>query len=51
MVNSAQYHATLGEEFKPAICCKCKGMLLTNGLVLHHDNTQPRTAAMTAETI
>jgi len=40
----------LEEEFKPAILSKRRGML-TNGVVLHHDNARTHTAAATVETI
>jgi hypothetical protein len=36
-VNSVQYCPVLGEELKPTIHSKYRGML-TNGVVLHHDN-------------
>jgi hypothetical protein len=49
MVTSAQYCAMLQEEFKPTIHSKCRG-ILTDGIVLHHDNTQPHMAAVTIET-
>jgi hypothetical protein len=37
-------------ELKPAIRSKCRGML-SNGVVLKHDNAQPHTAAATVEMI
>jgi hypothetical protein len=37
-VNSAQYCAILEKVLKLAICSKHRG-ILTNGVVLHHDNT------------
>jgi hypothetical protein len=50
MVNSAQYCATLKEEVKPAVHSESREML-TNGVVLHNDNTQPYTAAAIIEAI
>jgi hypothetical protein len=50
MINSAQHCAMLEEELKPAIHNKHKGML-TNGIVLYHDNAQSHMAAATVETI
>jgi hypothetical protein len=38
------------EELKPVIHSKCRGVL-ANGVVLHHDNTQPHMAAVTIEMI
>jgi hypothetical protein len=40
----------LEEELKPAICSKCKGMLI-KGVVLHYDNIQRYRAAATIETM
>jgi hypothetical protein len=40
----------LEEELKPTIHSKCRGML-TSGVVLHRDNTQPHTTAVTTETM
>jgi hypothetical protein len=40
----------LEEKLKPTVHRKCRGML-TNGDVLHHDNTQPHITAATVETI
>jgi hypothetical protein len=42
--------ALLEEGFQPAVCSKCRGML-TDGVVLHHDNTQPHMAVVTIEMI
>jgi hypothetical protein len=47
--NSAWYCAMLKDDVKPIICSKCREML-TNGIVLFHDNTQSCMAAVTAET-
>jgi histone-lysine N-methyltransferase SETMAR len=40
----------LGEELKPAIRGTRRGML-TNGVVMHHDNARPHIAVATVETI
>jgi len=37
-VNTEQYCAKLEEQMKHAICSKYRGML-TNRVLLHHDNT------------
>jgi hypothetical protein len=50
VVYSAQYCTMLEEELKPTVCSKHRGML-TNGVVLHHDNAQPLIVAATIETI
>jgi hypothetical protein len=47
-INSAQYCAILEEELKPIIHSKCRG-ILTNGLVLDHDNTQPHMTTATVK--
>jgi hypothetical protein len=46
MVNSAMLEA----ELKLIICSKHKGML-TNGVVLHHDNNRPHMAAATVKVV
>jgi hypothetical protein len=43
-VSSAWYCAMLVEELKPTVCNKCRA-LLTNRVVLHRDDVQPRMAA------
>jgi hypothetical protein len=45
-VTSARYCAMLVEELKPAMCSKCRGML-TNVVILHHDNALTHTTAAT----
>jgi len=40
----------LVEELKPAMCSKCRGMLI-NGVVLYHDNAGPSTTASTIKKI
>jgi hypothetical protein len=48
--NCRQYCAMLEEVSIPTICSKHRGML-TKGVILHHDNSQPHMAAVTTETI
>jgi histone-lysine N-methyltransferase SETMAR len=48
--SSARYCAMLQEELKPTTRSKRRGFM-TNGVVLHHNNAQPHTAAATVEMI
>jgi hypothetical protein len=50
VVSSVWYCAVLEWEFKPTIHIKCKEML-TDGVVLHHDNARPHMTIGTIETI
>jgi hypothetical protein len=49
-ISSALYCAMLGEDMKPAIRSKRRGML-TDGAVLLHDISRPQTVAATVEMI
>jgi len=49
VANNAMYCAMLEEKLKLAIPSKCR--MLTNGIVLHHDNALPHTAAARVEKI
>ena len=49
-INSARYSEMLIDKLKPAIRSKRRG-LLSNGVVLLHDNARPHTAAHTVETL
>jgi hypothetical protein len=49
MISNTRYHAILEEELKPGICNICRRML-TNGVILYHDNAQPHMATETVET-
>jgi histone-lysine N-methyltransferase SETMAR len=49
-VNSERYSVMLESELKPAIRSKRRGMLST-GVILHHDNARPHTAARTIEAV
>jgi len=50
VVSSAEYCAILDEELKPTIYRRYRGML-TDGVFLHHDNTQPHMTVVIIETI
>jgi hypothetical protein len=49
-VNSAWLYAILEEELKLAIHSRCRGML-TNGIILHHNNAETQMAATSVETV